>query len=331
MLSQQLQRLLLDTDCIAVPGLGCFVVHSMPARYLSEESLLLPPSRTISFHSIALREDTSLTQAYMVAMNATAKEAEKQLALDISTLKRSIQRTGEAVLEGVGVLSLTYNGRYHFEPSKKYSCQFLGLDSLVCPLQPIAVNLPITATDDTAQATPKFWKKTAITFVKESLKYAAFLVVALLSYFMVSYPIDLSNDSTGRLAASSPSLVFDQRSLTSSTLPTTNVAIPEKKDSTPTATTNTPTTAKIETLPTTGAYTIVLASAITEANAQALVKRLEAKGYQGVEILKRKTMIRVVLGAYDTKSEAQRIANELHQTTNTDVKSAWVMALPSKS
>lgn len=329
MLSQQLRRLLLDTDCIAVPGLGCFVVHAMPARYLEEEGVLVAPSRTISFHSMALGEDSRLTQAYMVALDASHHEAEQRLALDVSELKRNIQRLGEVTLEGIGTLSLTYSGHYHFAPSHtgKYSGQFLGLESIICPLRVLSLQ--------EEQPTPKLpihvWRKVA-TVTKESLKYAAIFVIAVLSYLMVSYPIDVTSEGqASRMATMASSLVFDRYEglPITTTSAAHSIMPPVQQDTTPAFGTQQD---EVDTDSSSRQpqYTIVLASAITRHNAVLMQQRLEAKGYKDVSVMQNKSMVRVILGHYATAREAQQMANELHHNTNPDVKSAWVMALPTK-
>ena len=48
-LSQHIEVLLLENDCVIVPGLGGFVAHYTPAIQL-EENMFLPPTRTIGFN-----------------------------------------------------------------------------------------------------------------------------------------------------------------------------------------------------------------------------------------------------------------------------------------
>ena len=50
-LSRHIECLMLKHDCVIVPGLGGFVTQYVPARYVSDEQLFLPPYRSVGFHS----------------------------------------------------------------------------------------------------------------------------------------------------------------------------------------------------------------------------------------------------------------------------------------
>ena len=49
-LSQHIETLLLENDCVIVPRLGGFVAHYQPATYVEEEQLFLPPVRIVGFN-----------------------------------------------------------------------------------------------------------------------------------------------------------------------------------------------------------------------------------------------------------------------------------------
>ena len=50
-LSRHIEALLLTHDCVIVPGLGGFVTQYVPAYYVEEENLFIPPHRTIAFNA----------------------------------------------------------------------------------------------------------------------------------------------------------------------------------------------------------------------------------------------------------------------------------------
>ena len=53
-LAQHIEALLLENDCVIVPGFGGFVAHYAPATHVKEENLFLPPTRTIGFNPCLL-------------------------------------------------------------------------------------------------------------------------------------------------------------------------------------------------------------------------------------------------------------------------------------
>ena len=72
-----------------------------------------------------------------------------------------------------------------------------------------------------------------------------------------------------------------------------------------------------------GRYTIVLASAITQANAEQFVAQLQSEGYREAAVYKRGRMVRVVYGAYTSEQEAQAQLRKLRQSEA--FADAWVM------
>ncbi len=72
-----------------------------------------------------------------------------------------------------------------------------------------------------------------------------------------------------------------------------------------------------------GRFTIVLASAITQANATQFVAQLHEAGYPEAEVYKRGRMVRVVYGSFQTEEEAQAQLRKLRQSDA--FADAWVM------
>ena len=64
-LAQHIEVLLLENDCVIVPGFGGFVAHYAPATHVKEENLFLPPTRTIGFNPQLKLNDGVLVQSYM--------------------------------------------------------------------------------------------------------------------------------------------------------------------------------------------------------------------------------------------------------------------------
>ena len=62
-LAQHIEVLLLENDCVIVPGFGGFVAHYAPATHVKEENLFLPPTRTIGFNPQLKLNDGVLVQS----------------------------------------------------------------------------------------------------------------------------------------------------------------------------------------------------------------------------------------------------------------------------
>ena len=57
-LVQHIETLLLENDCVIIPDFGGFVAHHSSAKWVEEEGLYLPPTRTIGFNPhLKINED----------------------------------------------------------------------------------------------------------------------------------------------------------------------------------------------------------------------------------------------------------------------------------
>ena len=61
-LEKHIARLLLDNDCVIVPGFGGFMAHSIPAKYDEDTCLFTPPIRIVGFNPQLTMNDSLLVQ-----------------------------------------------------------------------------------------------------------------------------------------------------------------------------------------------------------------------------------------------------------------------------
>lgn len=100
-------------------------------------------------------------------------------------------------------------------------------------------------------------------------------------------------------------------------------AVQPQAESAATANNTTPTA---KTMPTqVGRYTLVLASAISEGNAQHFAQKLKQEGMKDASAYKRGRMVRVVYGHYANENEAQKALNTLRR--HEAFTDAWVMEI----
>ena len=77
-LAQHIEVLLLENDCVIVPGLGGFVAHYTPAMRVAEENVFLPPTRIIGFNPQLKMNDGLLVQSYMAVYDTDFYELSYQ-------------------------------------------------------------------------------------------------------------------------------------------------------------------------------------------------------------------------------------------------------------
>lgn len=115
-LERHIEILLLDNDCVIVPGLGGFLAHHASARYDGGDNMFLPPLRTLGFNPKLDMNDSLLAQSYVEAYDISYPEALSRIDAEVDEVKQSLERDGSFELEDIGVLLLNNDGNYEFEP-----------------------------------------------------------------------------------------------------------------------------------------------------------------------------------------------------------------------
>lgn len=330
-LSKHIESLLLKHNCVIIPGLGGFVTQYMPARYIEEENLYLPPYRSVGFNARLTLNDGLLVQSYMQACDTSYPEAVRIIDEAVSDIKRELQEKGEFELNGIGRLTLNVNGLYDFDPSRSgvLSPELYGLDSFC--IERIERQQEAAAPKTPKKKRSRIIKKTAKAYEfsinKEIVNYVAAAVVALFFYFVWATPV---NDiSTARPNEAS---MFSHAIVPEKAAPAPKAATPKAKVATPVGAPAEKAAAQKAPLPETKPdvqpqerFTIVLASSITKKNAETFVEQLKAQGITGTEVVQRRKMVRVVCNRYATQDEAQAALNSLRSKAL--FSEAWVLEL----
>ena len=101
-LARHIELLLLEHDCVIVPGFGGFIANHVEAQYSGEqEQLFLPPYRTIGFNQQLKVNDGLLLQSYMAAYDASYPAAYLQMEKDIENMAIGWGKTKAELMEQV--------------------------------------------------------------------------------------------------------------------------------------------------------------------------------------------------------------------------------------
>lgn len=135
-LVKHIEVLLLSNDCVVVPHFGGFVTCNIPARYIAEESLFLPPIRTVGFNADLKNDDGLLVQSFARCYNISSDEARKMLEGHIRSLQQELWESGTCDLASIGTLSLDENNELLFSPCQAGTIcpSFYGLDAIDFPM-----------------------------------------------------------------------------------------------------------------------------------------------------------------------------------------------------
>ena len=130
-LAQHIEALLLENDCVIVPGLGGFVAHYAPATRVEEENIFLPPTRIIGFNPQLKMNDGLLVQSYMSVYGTNFSDATKIVEREVDELIAVLHEEGKVDLPNVGEVRYTIHNTFDFAPyDNKITTPYLyGLDA----------------------------------------------------------------------------------------------------------------------------------------------------------------------------------------------------------
>ncbi|MCF0160810.1 MAG: SPOR domain-containing protein [Bacteroidaceae bacterium] len=345
-LARHIEVLLLDNDCVIVPGLGGFVTHHIPARRVDGECKFLPPYRTLGFSPKMVINDGLLVQSYMQAYDTNYPSALRILEQKINELKSALSREGRFILHGIGTLQQNIQDDYTFTPLEAglLSPSLYGLSSFEMktlaeleaehakPAPTLVVEQPVAEPEEEKRAIVIRMERRWITGIA-----AACIGILLMLTFVLPSP----NGKTS-LAGFKPIMEWFNTANQQETIakvdakPTAKPAVrkaevkkevaiaaahpEEAKAEAKTATPATPVaTPKAEPY-----YTIVLASSITLKNAEAFAKQLSDKGYAESSVLTKDNLNRVVYARFASESEARNKLRELSRECD-NFTQAWVL------
>lgn len=134
-LSRHIEILLLDNDCVIVPGFGGFVAHYIVAEYNEDVETFSPPMRTLGFNRQLQLNDSLLVQAYVEAYDISYPEALRRIETEVVEINAQIESEGCYDFQGVGVVSKLSDGRFTFEPcvAGVVTPSLYGLKSYIMP------------------------------------------------------------------------------------------------------------------------------------------------------------------------------------------------------
>lgn len=205
-LTKHIEILLMENDCVIVPGLGGFIAHHKPAHYEEDERVFLPPTRTIGFNPQLTMNDGLLTQAYMQTHHTDFSDACRKIAQTVSELKDMLYREGMVEMAGIGALHYTLYNTYEFHPqvSGALSPALYGLDAYsMLPLSEIPVE------QKKVELKKKDEKKKEYHLNTQWLSNAVAVVIAAVLFFALSFPVENTYVDRGVYASLGTDCLFD--------------------------------------------------------------------------------------------------------------------------
>ena len=359
-LAQHIETLLLENDCVIVPGFGGFVAHYSPATRVKEENIFLPPTRTIGFNPQLKLNDGVLVQSYMSAYDTSFADASRIVEKEVNEFIGLLHEEGKVHLDNIGEIHYNVYGNYEFIPydSKITTPSLYGLDFF--EMQELSV----------LQQKEKVWvpthqekeKKTfEISINRAYLRNAAAMIAAIVLFFAFSTPVENTDVQKNNYAQLLPSELFEQiekQSVAVTPVYVKSEAMQQAKklsaSSTKASSTKKHTADKVKTSKpiavkevkvakqgtsaTTAAtapavksqksvnhpFHIIVAGGISLKDAEAIATQLKSKGFANAKALNMDEKVRVSISSFDNRNEATKQLLELRK--NETYKNAWLLA-----
>lgn len=212
-LAQHIEVLLLENDCVIVPGLGGFVAHYTPAMRVAEENVFLPPTRIIGFNPQLKMNDGLLVQSYMAVYDTDFSDATRIVEKEVAHIFTALHEEGKVDLPNIGELRYSIHGIYDFVPyDHKIATPYLyGLDSfemqelaeLKKPYmeKTIRYSVPVVPEDKK--------RRFEIKFNRSYLSNAVAMIAVVALFFFLSTPIENTEVVEGNYAQLLPNELFE--------------------------------------------------------------------------------------------------------------------------
>lgn len=187
-LAKHIEVLLLENDCVIVPGLGGFIAHYRSSFYDKETREFCPPSRTIGFNPKLVMNDGLLVQSYMQAYNTDFPDATRKIEQVVEALKEKLYQEGHVQLNQVGTLYYNINGIYEFEPIEHgfFTPSLYGLGTFTLPKLAFEPTLKPTLQKEWMPQVASTRKKLSH---KRWMRNVAAVAASLILFFLFSAPV----------------------------------------------------------------------------------------------------------------------------------------------
>ena len=348
-LVRHIEILLLENDCVVVPGLGGFIAHYQPAHYEEDEGLFLPPVRTVGFNPQLTMNDGLLVQAYMQTYHTDFPDATRKLSAKVCELKEILYNEGVLEMTGIGTLYYNIYNNYEFHPLLNgiLSPVLYALDAFPMASLSMEITEGHAVSHEEPQVTVPSAKRE---FVPDShwWGHAVAVAIAAILFFVLSVPVENTYIDKGHYASLGTAGLFDaiRSQSVAVTLPVEAISLPQKSKrmvapvavkvekvapgdkevkETPKAEVKKEVKKTAATKPAVARkrYHIIVASLPALSDAERMLQEYKQQGYADASIKEGKGRFRISISGYTDKSAAYKKLDELRQTEA--FKNAWML------
>ena len=362
-IERHIEILLLDNDCVIVPGLGGFTAHHVEARFDESDDVFLPPLRTLGFNQQLKINDSLLVQSYIEAYDISYPEALRRIEGEVEELRQRLANDGYYEMTDIGVLEMNEDGNIIFTPCEAgiLTPGLYGLSSF--EMQPLMAEestasasstqvqkpnvepTPITTTvfdqvrqkeetsaNDAGQDTDNDEDAEKTICIKVSwLRNAGIAAAAAVLLFFVIFPISHSGLKNVNIGDFNGTSFFSKLMPKDSQMNNINISEikASAKDSSRQSVKDSvkdivkDSIKVIEPKVKSDTFCIVLASCIPQKNAERYLEQLHKKGFDKAYAMVNNKMVRVIYGNYTSETDAYNDLQKIR--SNDEFEQAWIL------
>lgn len=358
-IERHIEILLLDNDCVIVPGLGGFTAHHVEARYDDADGVFVPPLRTLGFNPQLKINDSLLVQSYIEAYDICYPEALRRVESEVEELWQHLNNDGSYEMTDIGILEINEEGNIEFTPCEAgiLTPYLYGLSSF--EMSPLAVepqetqeaeaktvNAAPTPITTTVFDTPKTEKDENTSDIEDeddeekticikvsllrNVGIAAAVVIAFLLVFTPISHTGLKNVTMGDFNGTS---FFSKLMPKDSQMNKIDITV-AKASVKDTVVKNVAPKLKVDTVKASApkanedTFCIVVASSIPQKNADKYVEQLHKRGLNEAYTYVNNHMVRVIYGNYASENEAYNALQKVRD--NAEFENAWILKKKNK-
>ena len=311
-LAQYIEELIIQHECVIVPGLGGFVTYRDKASIRNNQ--LYAPTQRVRFNQLLTYHDGLLTEAYMRDRQISYAAALEAIETDIKLITTSLNSGNTFILGRIGALSLSADNTIIL---KNEDCKFL----------PENIGLPVV---NLKQLTAQSDKDNTITLnipraSSNIIRYAAMIIAVFIFSLSIPTPVtDATHEASFYRVQSTDYRVQNINSIdtigaietigtiaTIATIDTINTTKPQKTRNSQLATID-------------YKYHLIIASLTTQAEAEEYIANHTHFEKTHLQIIESKGKFRISAAGFNKYKEALQYMDSIRNDVPI-AKNAWIM------
>ena len=315
-LAQHIESLLIQHECVIVPGLGGFVTYRDKASIRNNR--LYAPAQKVRFNQLLTYQDGLLAEAYMQDRHINYTTALKTIKTDVEQITASLNLGNTFILGRIGALSLSTNNTIIF---KNEDCKFLP-ENIGLPV----VNLKQLASESNKNNTITLNIPRASSNI---VRYVAMLIIVFIfslliptpvtdatheaSFYRVQsteYRVQITDSISNKTTSTIKSITFTD---TIATIDTINTTKPHKTHN-----------SQLSTLNSQFKYHLIIASLPSQTDAEEYIAHHTHFDKSQLQIIESKGKFRISAAGFNKYKEALQYMDSIRNKVPM-AKNAWVM------